>query len=80
MIDFETATLQELINEHEICQQDWGKYSSDCFSFYISALHKEILKRGGYTLEPKLEQFKYSKNVIRKDVIVNIAADFFDKP
>lgn len=42
MIDIETATLEELEAELEECHQAWGKYSCDCFGFYISALQKQI--------------------------------------
>lgn len=48
MIDIEKSTHQELLDEYEKCQNDWGKFSSDCFGFYINALHKEIIKRGGW--------------------------------
>lgn len=42
MIDIETATLEELEAELEECHQAWGKYSCDCFGFYITALQKQI--------------------------------------
>lgn len=52
IIDIENASHQELIDEHESCMQLWGKYSCDCFGYYIDALHREIVKRGGWILEP----------------------------
>jgi hypothetical protein len=48
LIDIEKASHEELLQEYEDCQQLWGKYSCDCFGFYIGALHKEIVKRGGW--------------------------------
>ena len=48
MIDIENATHQELLDEYKRCQEEWGKYSCDSFGYYISALHKEIVKRGGW--------------------------------
>lgn len=44
MIDIEKATHNELLNEYEKCEDLWGKYSCDCFGFYMSALHKKISK------------------------------------
>lgn len=78
MIDIENSTDQELVNEYEICQQLWGKYSCDSFGYYLSALQKEISKRNVFLLKPVLE-FKYSKNSI-KEVTINNTVDFFDKP
>jgi len=48
MIDIEKATKQELLQEYEKCQQLWGRYSCDCFGFYISALHNRIVELGGW--------------------------------
>lgn len=48
MIDIEKATHEELLAEHEKCMSLWGKYSCDCFGFYISALHKAIVDKGGW--------------------------------
>lgn len=50
MIDIETATHSELLDEYEQCEKDWAELSSDCFGFYISALHKEIVKHGGWPI------------------------------
>lgn len=50
MIDIENATHQELLDEYERCQELWDKYSCDSFGYYISALHKEIVKRGGWPI------------------------------
>ena len=47
-IDIETATDEELLAEFEQCQADWGKWSCDCFGFYITAMQKEISKRNIY--------------------------------
>jgi len=48
MIDIDTASKKELLNEYEKCENDWGKFSSDCFGFYITALHKKIVELGGW--------------------------------
>ena len=48
LIDIKTATKDELIAEYEKCERVWGKYSSDCFGFYIQALHKKIVELGGF--------------------------------
>ena len=48
MIDIETASKEELIIEYNKCQQDWGKYSCDCYGFYIEAIHKKIVELGGW--------------------------------
>lgn len=48
MIDIGTATHEELLDEYEACEKDWGKYSCDCFGYYISALHKAIVEKGGW--------------------------------
>jgi hypothetical protein len=50
LLDIENATLKELISEWDSCQKDWGKYSSDCYGYYIDALHKQIVKLGGWPL------------------------------
>jgi hypothetical protein len=49
MIDIETSSKEELIQEYEKCQQDWGKYSSESFGHYITALHKQIVELGGWS-------------------------------
>ena len=48
LIDIETATHQELLDEYEKCMEEWGKNSSDSFGFYIDALHIRIVKLGGW--------------------------------
>jgi len=48
MIDIQNVTHQELLDEYEKCQQLWGRYSCDCFGFYISALGKRIVELGGW--------------------------------
>ncbi len=48
MIDIKEATHKELLEEYEESEKKWGKYSSDCFGFYISALHKRIVELGGW--------------------------------
>lgn len=48
IIDIPNATYEELLKEHEECEHLWSMYSCDCFGFYISALQKEIVKRGGW--------------------------------
>lgn len=53
LLDIENSTHQELINEYEKCQQLWGKYSCDCFGYYIEALGKAITEKGGWTLKPQ---------------------------
>ncbi len=47
-IDIELSTKEELIAEYEECEKIWGKYSSDCFGYYIMALHKKIVELGGW--------------------------------
>lgn len=48
LINIEKATHIELLNEYEDCMGLWGKYSCDCFGFYISALHTKIVEFGGW--------------------------------
>jgi hypothetical protein len=48
MIDILKSTKEELIKEYDHCEKLWGKYSSDCFGFYISALYKRICELGGW--------------------------------
>ena len=48
LIDIETATHQELLDEYEKCQKDWGKNSCDGYGYYIDALHKKIVELGGW--------------------------------
>lgn len=48
MLDIKNATYEELLIEYEECMALWGKYSCDCFGFYISALHTAITKKGGW--------------------------------
>ena len=43
--DVRNATDDELIEEEIECQRVWGKFSCDCFGFYISALRREITDR-----------------------------------
>lgn len=47
-LNIKTATHSELLAEYESCQQDWGKYSCDCYGFYIQALHNRIVELGGW--------------------------------
>ena len=54
--DLSKVSYEELIEEWDKCQELWGKYSCDCFGFYIDALHKEITKRGGWP--PKYTKHK----------------------
>ena len=53
MIDIETATKKELLVEFEDMQDLWGKSSSDCFGFYITALHKAIVEKGGWPVKKR---------------------------
>ena len=49
MIDIELATKQELIDEYDYVMNElWGLYSSDCLGFYVDALHREIVRLGGW--------------------------------
>lgn len=48
MIDIKNSTKEQLIQEYDKCQNEWGKYSSDCFGFYIQAIHKRIVELGGW--------------------------------
>jgi hypothetical protein len=48
LIDIENSTREQLIQEYNECEKLWGKYSSDCFGFYMTALHKQISKLGGF--------------------------------
>lgn len=43
--DLKNATDDELIEEEAECERLWGRYSCECFGFYISALRREILDR-----------------------------------
>lgn len=47
-IDIETATKEELIAEYNKCEEEWSKFSCDCFGFYIQALHSKIVELGGF--------------------------------
>lgn len=49
MINIEKATKEDLIIEYEKCQKDWGKFSCDCYGYYIAALHKRIVELGGWS-------------------------------
>jgi hypothetical protein len=49
MIKIEKASKEELIQEYEKCQQDWGKYSYESFGHYITALHTRIVELGGWS-------------------------------
>ena len=53
MIDIEKASKKELLEESEECSKLWSKYSCDCFGFYTSALHREIVKRGGWPVRKR---------------------------
>ena len=48
LINIETATYEELIDEYNRCEVLWSKYSCDCFGYYIQALHKRIVELGGW--------------------------------
>ena len=48
ILDIEKATHDELLKEYDSCMEDWGKYSCDSFGYYIDALHKQIVKFGGW--------------------------------
>lgn len=48
LIDIEAASKEELLEEYEKCEQLWGKYSCDCFGYYIHAIHKRIVELGGF--------------------------------
>lgn len=48
MINIETASYSELLQEWEECQKLWSKYSCDCFGYYIQALHRKIESLGGW--------------------------------
>lgn len=56
MINIETATKEELLAEYEQCEKMWGKYSSDCFGFYIQALHRQITAKGGWPTNNRYEK------------------------
>lgn len=51
LIDIEKATKQELIEEYQKCQSDWGMFSSDCYGFYVDALHRKIVSIGGWDIK-----------------------------
>ena len=53
MLEIETATYNELITEWNVCQEQWGALSCDCFGFYINALHKKIVELGGWPTHTK---------------------------
>ena len=48
MIDVEKSSHKELLDEYERCEKEWGRYSSDCFGFYVQALHRKIVELGGW--------------------------------
>jgi hypothetical protein len=48
MIDIQNSTKEELITEYNKCEKDWGKFSCDCFGFYIESIHKRIVELGGW--------------------------------
>jgi hypothetical protein len=48
LLDIENSTHEELLCEYELCMDLWGQYSSDCFGFYISELHRKIVELGGW--------------------------------
>lgn len=48
LLDIETASKEELLQEYENCERLWGKYSCDCFGYYVQALHKKIVELGGW--------------------------------
>lgn len=48
MINIENASYQELLTEYEKCETLWGKYSCDCFGYYIMAIHSKIVELGGW--------------------------------
>lgn len=48
MIDIESATYKQLLNEYSKCEKLWSKYSYDCFGYYILAIHKRIIELGGW--------------------------------
>lgn len=39
-------TDSELLIEYEECSECWSGYSYDCFGFYVSAIQRQITKRG----------------------------------
>ena len=47
----EDCTYDELLQEWEECERLWSYYSCDCFGFYINALGREIVKRGGWPVK-----------------------------
>lgn len=42
MLLTEQNTLKELEKEYEAMQDLWGKYSCDCFGFYMTFLQNQI--------------------------------------
>jgi hypothetical protein len=46
--NIEKASYKKLLKEYKKCDKLWGKWSCDSFGYYITALHKEIVKRGGW--------------------------------
>lgn len=48
LLNIETASHKELLKEYDSCMADWGKYSCDSLGYYINALHKQIVKLGGW--------------------------------
>lgn len=46
MKNLKEMSLQELLDEYELCSGDlWSKYSCDCLGFYLTVLLKEIYER-----------------------------------
>ena len=51
MIDIEKASHKELLAAYAEAEKAWGKWSCDCFGFYLSALHKKITELGGWPVK-----------------------------
>lgn len=44
LLDIDNATLDELESEYAECEANWGKWSCECFGFYIEAIRCRIIK------------------------------------
>lgn len=47
-IDVNAATKEELLEEHEECEQLWSRYSCEGLGNYITAIRKRIAELGGF--------------------------------
>ena len=54
LINVETASKEELLKEYDKCQENWSKWSCDCFGYYMIAIHKRIIELGGFPVKKEI--------------------------